>query len=245
MLSDVKCRKKTETKKTFPMNIISESKSYGIIDYDKFSIVEESLYSSVRPYHFLQIGKILKRMFKNPKFIVDACAHIGGSTINLAAIFPTAKFISIEIQKTVFNKLQENILAFGFQKRIMPVNENCIPFLKKLSNINRNKPDFINIDPPWGGPSYTRIKKLMLNLENTTGRSIPIYDIVNDIFSRDSTDFITFKAPNNFDMDLFKKKVDKSMGVYPIYNKPPKERFKKTLSESKRRTVYYYIIIKK
>jgi 23S rRNA G2069 N7-methylase RlmK/C1962 C5-methylase RlmI len=190
-------------------------------------------------------------IFKQPKLIVDACAHIGGSTINLANIFPTAKVVSIELKKTVFNTLKKNISAFGFQKRILPVNENCIPFMKKMTS--RIKPDFINLDPPWGGPSYTKIRKLMLTLSNTTGRSIPIYDIINDIFARNTTTFVTFKAPNNFDMDMFRKKVTGTIRIYPVYNKPPQKQPSKKTSKttttskkpSTRKTVYYYVIIKK
>lgn len=257
MLSNrnIQLRAAMEAKKMFPIAVITDSKKYRTVDYGKFTIVKETLYSSVRPYHFLQIGRILKRIFKNPKLIVDSCSHIGGSTINLAHIFPTAKVVSIELQKTVFNTLKKNISAFGFQKRILPVNENCIPFMKKMTS--KYKPEFINLDPPWGGPSYTKVKKLMLTLSNTTGRSIPIYDIINDIFTRNTTTFVTFKAPNNFDMDMFKKKVTGTIRVYPVYNKPPpqKQSSKKKTSKTKtstaskkpkaRKTVYYYVIIKK
>ena len=251
-----------EAKNMFPVAVIADSKKYRTVDYSKFTIVEETIYSSVRPYHFLQIGRILKTIFKNPKLIVDACAHIGGSTINLSHIFPTSKVVSIELKKTVFNTLKKNIVAFGFQKRILPVNDNCIPFMKKM--MPKTSPDFINLDPPWGGPSYTKVKRLMLTLSNTTGREVPIYDIINDIFTRNTTNFVTFKAPNNFDMSMFKKKVMGTMRVYPIYNiplpqkQPPKKtsetktkkpsKIKKSTSSKKprsRKTVYYYVIMKK
>jgi 16S rRNA G966 N2-methylase RsmD len=212
-------RMKPADKKTFSSGIISESRKYKTVDYGKFTIVKETLYSSVRPYHFLQIGKILKRIFKKPKLIVDMCAHIGGSTINLANIYPTTKFISIELKKSVFNTLNNNIYAFGYQNRILPVNENCIPFIKKM--ITKNKPDFINLDPPWGGPGYVKKKKMMLFLNNTTGRQVPLYDIINDIFSRKLTSCVTFKAPNNFDMEMFKQNVLGIMKVFPIYNNFP------------------------
>jgi 16S rRNA G966 N2-methylase RsmD len=225
----------------FPVIVIADSKKYRTVDYSKFTIVKETMYSSVRPYHFLQIGRILKMIFKQPRLIVDSCAHIGVSTINLAYIFPTAKVVSVELKKTVFNTLKKNISAFGLQRRILPVNENCIPFMKKITSTV--KPNFINLDPPWGGPKYAKVKKLMLTLSNTTGRSVPIYDIINDIFARNTTMFVTFKAPNNFDMVMFKKKVTGTIRVYPVYNKPPqKQSSKKT---SVRKTVYYYVIIKK
>ena len=244
MNSTTKSRK-TEEKNMFPTTVIIDSKKYRTVDYSKFTIVKETLYSSVRPYHFLQIGRILKRIFKKPKLIVDACAHIGCSTINLAHIFPTAKVVSIELKKTVFNILKKNISAFGLQKRILSVNENCIPFMKKMTL--RTKPDFIHLDPPWGGHSYTKVKKLMLTLSNTTGRDIPIYDIINDIFARNTTTFVTFKAPNNFDMYLFKAKIKGTLRVYPIYNKqlPQKKPEMKTKKPVVRKTAYCYVIVKK
>lgn len=238
----------------FPTAIILDSRKYRTVDYSKFLTVEETLYSSVRPYHFLQIGRILRRVFKKPKLIVDTCAHIGGSTINMAHIYPSTRFISVELKKSVFNVLNKNIHNFEYTKRIMAVNENCIPFLKKMTT--RVKPDFINFDPPWGGPRYYKIKKLMLTLNNTFGRSVPLYDIINDVFIKNITDFSTFKAPKNFDMDLFKKNIKGTVHVYPIYNNPlpatklnvPKNSKKNSVKKhetGKRRPIYYYVIVKK
>jgi 16S rRNA G966 N2-methylase RsmD len=252
---------------SFSNTVINDSNKHKTVDYSKFAIVKETVYSSVRPYHFLQIGRILKRLFKNPKIIVDLCSHIGCSTINLAHIFPMSKLVGVELKKTIFKVLENNIKEFEYQNRITAVNENCIPFLKKML-ANKIKPDFISMDPPWGGPGYSNIKKLMLTLNNTAGRSLPIYEIINNIFERDLTSFVTFKAPNNFDMDLFKDNVNGTIKIYPIYNKPvdtvrplnirddkkPINKSKKTSSKKKtstgktlndRKTVYNYVVIKK
>lgn len=217
----------------FCKQIIEESRIHKTVDYGKFIVVKETSYSSVRPYHFLQIGKILKRIFKKPKIAIDMCAHIGGSTINIAHLFPNVKIISVELRKSVFNTLRKNVLTFGYQKRISLVNDNCISFLKKISP-KKIKIDFIHIDPPWGGPGYTRVKKLMLTLNNTSGRIVPIYETINDIFELCITKFITFKAPVNFDMSLFKKSVNGTIRIYPIYCKPR--------SNS---VIYNYVIVKK
>jgi 16S rRNA G966 N2-methylase RsmD len=227
----------------FPNTIVLDSKKYGTVDYSKFTIIKSTLYSSVRPYHFFQIGKILKKVFISPKIIVDACAHIGGSTINISNLFPNAKLISVELKKRVCDILKKNVLAFGYQRRVITVNENCIPFLKKMA-LNGPRPDFVNIDPPWGGPGYEKIKRLMLSLNNTAGRSVPIYDIINIIFTRNITSHVTFKAPNNFDIDLFKNNIIGNMRIFPIYNRPKKKTLKKTLKKkTSRRTVYYYVIV--
>ena len=249
----------------FTNDVITDSKRLKTVDYSKFRIVRETMYSSVRPYHFIQIEKILKCIFDDPKLIIDACAHIGGSTINMANTFHSSKLISVEIQKNVFRLLRKNITSFGYQGRVIPVNSNCIPFFKKIHTYEKNKPDFINIDPPWGGPAYTKIKKLMLTLNDISGVPVQLYDIINDIFLRDITEFVTFKAPVNFDMSLFKKEITGIVMVYPIYNEPRYIEKKatsmyrgKTLIRKKgilyvktskkkctRRIAYYYVVVKK
>jgi 16S rRNA G966 N2-methylase RsmD len=225
----------------FSNSIVLDSKKYGTVDYSKFTIVKSTVYSSVMPYHFFQISKILKSMFISPKIIVDACAHIGGSTINIANTFPNAKLISVELKKRVCGILKKNVLAFGYQKRVITVNENCIPYLKKMTP-NGPRPDFVNIDPPWGGPGYEKIKNFMLSLNNNSGRSVPIYDIINIIFARNLTSHVTFKAPNNFDITLFKNNTLGDIQIFPIYNRPKKMTSKKRM---RRRTVYYYIVVSK
>jgi hypothetical protein len=132
----------------------------------------------------------------------------------------------------VFTILKGNVSVFGCQRKVTVVNENCIPFIKKLITGNRMKPDFINFDPPWGGPNYARIKRFMLTLQNTAGRNVPIYDIINDIFERKITRFITFKAPFNFDMALFGRFLKGSYTSYPIQDKPRSKKI-----------VYYYVVV--
>jgi len=216
--------------KKFPDYIIKESKQFGVVNYSLFCINDETIYSSVLPYHFYQISKIIRRFIKSPKFIIDANAHIGGSTINLTNIFPTARILSIEIKKSTFNLLKKNISSFEC-KRVVLVNENCIPFFKKL--VCRIKPDFINLDPPWGGPGYNKKNKMMLTLKNTSGKDIPIYSIINFLFLKGLTRMVTFKAPNNFDLVEFKKHVQGKILSYSIYNK-----------KSKARVIYKYMIIR-
>ena len=238
----------------FSRAVITNSKKYRTANYAKFTTVNESSYSSVMPYPFLQIGRILKKIFKNPKVIIDACAHIGGSSINIARIFPTSKIISVELKKSVFNVLKKNIEAFGYQKRIIPIHNNCIPFFKKITRKKKVHADFVNIDPPWGGPGYIKIKKLMLYLYNTADRKVPIYELINDIFIRNVAPCVTFKAPHNFNMPLFKRYIEGIVQIYPIYNKPKPscskiDTAKKGTSRKpprrKRKIVYYYVVVVK
>jgi hypothetical protein len=224
-------------KNAFPDSVIKDSMVYGTINYARLLTVEETVYSSVLPYHFSQINKILKHVFKSPKLIIDACAHIGGSTLNIASSFPNAKIISVELITHVFNKLVVNINELDFKNQVCPVNENCISYIKKL----KCKPDFINLDPPWGGPGYSKIKNHMLTLDNTAGTSIPIWSFINDIFTRKITRHVTFKAPINFDMGMFIEKVNGNVRRYGIQNAPPN--LLTNSKSSKRSCVYYYVIV--
>ena len=47
--------------KKFPDYIIKESKQFGVVNYSLFCINDETIYSSVLPYHFYQISKIIRR----------------------------------------------------------------------------------------------------------------------------------------------------------------------------------------
>ena len=55
-MSSTTKRRRMEGKNTFPTAVITDSKKYRTVDYGKFSIVKETIYSSVRPYHFHQIS---------------------------------------------------------------------------------------------------------------------------------------------------------------------------------------------
>lgn len=217
--------------KRFSLDIIEESVIYNTINYANFVVVAESVYSSVRPFHFIQINKILHKHFKNPRFIIDATSHIGGSLVNMMMGFPRTRFMGIELKKNTYNALVTNVKTFGISTRVSLWNANCIPVLKKLSGKCRVKPEFINYDPPWGGPGYTRIKKLMLSLKNTTGRNVPLYEIINDTFARKLTKYATFKAPVNFDMEKFKAKVHGKCSSYII-------------KSSNKKPAYYYMVVK-
>jgi 16S rRNA G966 N2-methylase RsmD len=217
----------------FPLRICNESSIYGGVDYTKFSTNKDSIYSSVRPYHFSQIRKILRKICPNPRLVLDICSHIGASAVNISTIFPQTKTVCVEVKKSVYNLLQDNISAFRLKSRVIAIHANAVPFLKKT----RYKADIVNIDPPWGGPSYSRRDKMMLNLYNTSKRCIPIYELVNIIFDRCISNIVVFKAPFNFDIHAFKKNVKGSMNVYNIYNETDKKNSKKI--------AYIYIVMRK
>ena len=204
----------------FPKGIIDDSRIYGTSDYSRLKTVKGTSFSSERPYHYYQIAKILRRLFRDPKLIIDACSHIGCSALNMATTYPAARVVGIEVKKSVYDALLLNVAASGLHRRVSIVHDNCIPYLKKLEGGVR--PDFVNIDPPWGGPSYIRQKRMMLTLCNTAGRAVPIYEIILDLFERGVTEAVTFKAPVNFDMEVFVENVGKrgDLKVYAIHEGP-------------------------
>jgi hypothetical protein len=149
----------------------------------------------------------------------------------MAKLYPSAKLLGIELQRKVFRILEENVATFKYSRRVGLINGNCIPFLKR--NI-RVKPAFINFDPPWGGPDYARRRNIMLYLSNTNNTRIPLYDVFNNVFAQGVTNFITFKAPFNFDMRTFKARVRGAVMSYPIRDKP-----------NGKKVIYQYVVIEK
>lgn len=100
----------------FPGWVLNENK-----DYELFSIVEESAYSSLMPYQIEQVNKVLKKI-KNVDSILDGSAHIGADTINFAKNFPDAKIYAYEIKRSTYLALRGNVEAF-VEKELKKLSE--------------------------------------------------------------------------------------------------------------------------
>jgi 16S rRNA G966 N2-methylase RsmD len=198
----------------FKKHVISASQKYDCngMDYSQFTTVDESAYSSLMPWQCEQVAKFLTKHFQNPKLIIDANGHIGVDTIYMSHLYPDAKIISIELNKSTFSILQKNVREFKKEQYITCINGDSVVFLDILGKHSNKKEqtsikliqkqlpaDFIFFDPPWGGKSYSANNKMMLYLSK-----IPIYQIINDNLG-EITSTVVLKVPNNFDFNTFKK----------------------------------------
>jgi 16S rRNA G966 N2-methylase RsmD len=184
-------------------------------DYSKFRIAPQSVISCLRPTMCKQVGDIVRKHFGDTyeiRDIMDATANIGCDSINFFHRFG-ASIISIEIDETIHNLLAMNHQNFNVDGHA--VHGNCLDFIKGF----KKWMDFVYFDPPWGGSKYKKKIKMMLYL-NHNNRKVPIYTVVDMVFTEGFTNTVVIKVPRNFNMEKFRSKlVDKVCNQFPIYYK--------------------------
>ena len=185
-------------------------------DYSKFAITDQSHYSSLLPMQGKQVEDIIINNIGKPTRVLDGTAHIGCDSINFATRFGS-EVISIESEKNAYDCLVSNLSAFDCEDLIYPIHGDCIDIINNFGY----RVDFVYFDPPWGGPSYWRKKRLMLYLNNR-GTNMPIYDIINHILSEDITNTVVLKAPKNFDTVLFSNKLRGVWNSYKVMGRAKK-----------------------
>lgn len=151
------------------------------LDYSLFSVTPSSKNYSLMPWHIDGVKRVFDDLELNSKIILDGTAHIGVDTVFFSKYYPSTEIISCEIDKKVFDKLNENIKKFNL-KNVKTHLTSVIDFLIT----NETKFDFIYFDPPWGD-DYPRIRPTLA----MSGKSI--YDIVN--IALRSTNLVILKTP--------------------------------------------------
>ena len=226
----------------FPQWIIDQSKSTNeCIDYSLFNTNEESGYSSLLPYQVPQVVSVLREIMKgvNCRLIIDATAHIGCDTINLARTFPSANIVSLENNPHTFKLLTSSIAAISMstkldRHRFKSIHTDATKFFLTddyQRSMGNTKADLIFFDPPWGGSDYRKEPKVQLSLSGK-----PISDIINEILTKGISDLVILKAPSNFDIDGFTPFVAGTFSKYPIV---------KTYGRNKGEVVYNLYVIKR
>lgn len=166
--------------KIFPSFNINDNILQQKCQYDT-----EGLWSITHPEDANYISEIIKNEIGTQKIIMDATAGIGGNTISFSRYFKSV--ISIEINKTRFDILQNNINTYNLSN-IKLINGDCVNYLDM-------KYDAIFFDPPWGGPNYKYNKKLKIKLGDYTLGKICHKIIKNKL--------IFIKLPFNYDLSEF------------------------------------------
>lgn len=115
----------------------------------KIKMTKRSIYESTPIETSAKIGKLITGIFGNEKItLVEPCASIGGDTIGLSLALPEGSTIrSFEIDKTTFECLKQNILAFSPNQHF--ITENADFLEKKIPNS-----DVLYLDPPFGDETF-------------------------------------------------------------------------------------------
>ncbi len=168
----------------------NDFKNYN--DVKNIKLDESSIYSLTPHYLSFQIIKVLKLYLNNLKFctITDACACIGGDTINFIKHF---KYVNaIELDNIRYDFLCNNLHLYKDYHNYKTYQNDCLKIIKNL------KQDIIYFDLPWDGRDYKKKDKMNLNL-NEIDSSIICMNVIK--FCK----IICFKIPNNFNINNFQK----------------------------------------
>lgn len=162
---------------------------------ENIKIHNDSFYSVTNYYDANYISKLIFKFFNNKDIIItDGTANIGGNTLSFG-LFNFKLINSIEINKTCYNYLINNIKCYHL-KNIKAFNEDYLNLYKILSQ------DVVFLDPPWGGPNYKNKKYIELFLSN-----VNVIDIIEFLINKTKTKLVVLKAPYNYNIKFLKKKL--------------------------------------
>lgn len=173
------------------------------IDYTLLRVTQQSCYLCLTAHHAPQVSSFLHQELPDVHTIVDGTAHIGCDTLNFAIVYPNAQITAIDIDVTAFECLESNIKTFFpheyQQARFSLVRDD---FLKVIRTPELKPVDLVYLDPPWGGPDYYKKQRLMLYLSD-----VPIFTVINEIFTRQLCKYVLLKVPKNFDVIEFTSQI--------------------------------------
>ena len=170
-------------------------------EYSKLQLTTEALYSLSDHYDANKLSLMIKKQFGDTITVTDGTSNVGGNVISFAKYFKNVN--GIEINRTNFNALKNNIKVYGF-KNVSLYHGDFTKLIFKL------KQDVLFLDPPWGGVDYKQHDKLKLFLSN---KNISYW--CKDIFAKTDTKGIVLKVPNNFDQrDFFNVVVTKKKFIH-------------------------------
>lgn len=156
----------------------------------KFIYDNEGLWSitHMRDAEFVT-NKILELTQDNKLHIVDMTAGCGGNTISFMHQF--TNITTIELNKTRYNMLKNNINQYQLECNINIINDDCIKYID-------NDYDIYFFDPPWGGPQYKKKDIIELYLSD-----IELKNIIEMIPNKK---LIVLKLPFNYDYNFINEK---------------------------------------
>lgn len=150
----------------------------------------------------------LKTININPKeaYITDGAAGVGGNTLSFGMNFKHVT--GIELDPIRAGYLKNNIGVYEL-KNTTVINGSCLDVIGLI-----DKHHVVFLDPPWGGKSYKKHKKLQLKIGDKS-----IEDFCNEIIEcemRCRPEMTVLKLPTNYDIKYLYETV-KSTNIY-IHN---------------------------
>lgn len=197
----------------FPPWIVEQSRTVaGCPDYGRFETTDESSFSSLLPYQVPIVRRLLRCLLPvgrartaDVQLVVDATAHVGCDTVNLASVYPNANVVAVEKDPKTCELLRRNVqqLLPGGGERVEVVAGDCLDYLQEFAA--RHGPAcVVYLDPPWNGPDYDRgggnDRHLCLGRER-------MGEVVRRLARDSAALMVVVKAPVTFDLAGFKRDI--------------------------------------
>ena len=166
-----------------------EVSNIGVYSITKLSVRKIIKNIIKNSYKFLKIKKKLKDLI-----ITDSNGGNGGISIYFSKY--VKKVNCIELNNIHYNIIKNNLELYNVSKKVKLINDDYVDQMFKL------KQDVIICDPPWGGKSYKKSKKIKLQLDN-----IDIVCIINQLYEKKLFTLFILLVPYNYDMENFFRNI--------------------------------------
>ncbi|KAL6144973.1 PREDICTED: trimethylguanosine synthase isoform X2 [Fragaria vesca subsp. vesca] len=132
---------------------------YWFQRYDLFSKYDEGIQMDEQGWYSVtpeQIAITQAQRCQNPTVVIDCFAGVGGNAIQFASL--CCHVVAIEIDPLKVDMAINNARIYGVEDYIDFIVGDFFQLAPSL------KGDIVFLSPPWGGPSYRRVKKFTLDL---------------------------------------------------------------------------------
>jgi len=123
--------------------------------------------------------------------IFDTCANVGSNTSFFAGLYST-KVLATEVDPQEFERLRHNMLNVYKFTNVTVKNISCLDQIYEGIRGKTRDYDVMFFDPPWGGPLYKSVDKLVLGLDNRD-----TVDIIDECIFNDQAHIYVLKHPRN------------------------------------------------
>lgn len=159
----------------------------GVYSITKLSVRQIIKNIIKKSFRFLKIKKKLEDLV-----VTDSNGGNGGITIFFSKF--VKKVNCIELNKIHYDIIKNNLKLYDIHSKVNLINGDYIDYMYEL------KQDIIICDPPWGGKSYKKSKKIKLQLDN-----IDIVCIINQLYEKKLFTLFILLVPYNYDLEHFFK----------------------------------------
>ncbi len=169
------------------------------IEGGSFLTTREGLYSITKPKESNKVLKIITNsvlynldLHPQEVNILDCFGGIGGDSIRFGLNFK--ELFTVEKNYENFLALRNNLRQYGIKSHIY--NKNILDVSYLIDRVS-----VVYIDPPWGGPGYSKFKNLRVSISGT-----PLESFVDSCLRK--VNIIFLKLPTNFDFFFFKNHLN-------------------------------------